>query len=295
MGLMRFNYRSEIIGMTTDITICYPTGMLTVLDRPPVRPVEKGGVQLPAPPEKFKYVPGMKFQTVWFLHGGGDDDTTAYRFTSLERYAEENQVLLVTPSVRDSMYVNTEYGIRYMDYITDELPKVIRALFPVSEKREDNFIMGFAMGGNGALAIGMIHPELYSGIVDLSGGIGLTLDRDVYREQMTRNSMGRNRLVGCLKGADDFENTDHDLRYIAEKDLAEGKDVPPIFIGVGEKDFVQPRVKKDYEHLKNLGFNVYYEEGKDLGHEWDFWDLYFKKSLSQWLPLKKKPIYPGEE
>ena len=295
MGIMRFNFRSEIIGMTTDVTICFPTGRLTVRDRPPERPVEKGGVQLPPPPEKVKYTPGMKFQTVWFLHGGGDDDTTQYRFTSLERYAEENCVVLVTPSVRDSMYVNTEYHIRYMDYITEELPRVMRSLFPLSEKREDNFIMGFAMGGNGALGIGLIHPELFSGIVDLSGGIGLTLDRDTYRQQMQRRTNGRNRMTGCLKDADSFENTEHDLMYIAQRNLREGRDTPPIFIGVGEVDHVKPRMIKDYQHLKEMGFNVYYEEGKGLGHEWDFWELYFKKALSEWLPLKRRPILPGEE
>lgn len=293
MGIMRFNYRSEIIGMTTNVTICYPTGMLTMRDKPRERVVEAGGVSLPPEPQKFKYVPGMKFQTVYFLHGGGDDDTTAYRFTSLERYAEENQVLLVSPHVNNSMYVNTNYGFRYMDYITDELPKVVRALFASSDKPEDNFIMGFAMGGNGALGIGLIHPELYGGIVDLSGGIGLTVDRDVYREQM--NSWGAGKmLANAMRGADDFENTEHDLRYIAEKNLAEGKKVPPIYISVGEYDFIQYRVKKDYLALKDLGYEVYYEEGKDLKHEWKYWDLYFKKALDEWLPLKRKPIYPGE-
>jgi putative tributyrin esterase len=284
MAIMRFNYRSEILGCDTDIMICYPTNCITIYDE---KLEEAKNSNFPQS-AKFVYKDNMKFQTVWFLHGGGDDDMTSYRLTSLERYAEENQVMLVTPTATSTWYVNSINGVRCMDYITKELPLLVRSLFASSDKREDNFIMGSAMGGNGALAIGLTHPELYSAIVDLSGGIGLTLDKDVYRSQMDWMGGGLRRV---LRGPDEFENTEHDLYYIAKKNIEEKKELPEIFIAAGEKDFIEYRVRKDYEHLKKLGYNVYYETAKDLGHEWDFWDMYYEKALSQWLPLKREPIY----
>ena len=286
MGFMQFNYRSEYVSQT-DVTVVYPTNNLTIYGDK----ISNAPSDFPQS-AKFEYKEGMKFQTIWLLHGGGDDDLTSYKLTSLERYAEENMVMLVTASVRNSMYVNSATGTgRVMDYLTKELPLVIRSLFASSEKREDNFIVGSAMGGNGALGIGLINPEMYSAIVDLSGGIGLTLDREVYKEQMSWMGGGLKRT---LLDVDKFENTEHDLYYIAKKNLEEGKELPEIFIGVGEKDFIQYRVKKDYLILKDLGYNVHYDEAKGLGHEWDFWDMYFEKALSQWLPLKREPIYPEE-
>ena len=58
-----------------------------------------------------------------------------------------------------------------------------------------------------------------------------------------------------------------------------------------QKDFIRYRVKADYDALCELGCPVYYEEAKGLAHEWDFWDLYLRKALYEWLPLKREPIY----
>ena len=283
MAIMRFNYRSEALGQDTNITVCYPTNDLTIYGE------KITGAHSDFPQSaKFEYKEGMKFQTIYFLHGGGDDDTTSYRLTSLERYAEENKVMLVTPLAHGTMYTDTVSGLKYTEFITKELPLLIRTLFASSDKREDNFIMGSAMGGNGALGIGLSHPEMYSAIVDLSGGIGLTVDREVYKEQMSW--MG-GAMKNIFRDENSFLNTEHDLYYVAEKNIKEGKELPKIFIGVGENDFIQYRVKKDYLGLKALGYDVYYEEGKNLGHDWDFWDMYFEKALAEWLPLKREPLY----
>jgi S-formylglutathione hydrolase len=45
------------------------------------------------------------------------------------------------------------------DYVVNELPTVIEAAFPVSDKRA---ISGHSMGGHGALTIGLLNPERYS-------------------------------------------------------------------------------------------------------------------------------------
>ncbi|WP_133408710.1 S-formylglutathione hydrolase [Parashewanella tropica] len=50
---------------------------------------------------------------------------------------------------------------RMYDYITDELPKLIEANFPVSKQKS---ISGHSMGGHGALTIGLKNPERYRSI-----------------------------------------------------------------------------------------------------------------------------------
>ena len=45
------------------------------------------------------------------------------------------------------------------DYVVNELPELIEATFPVSDKRS---IAGHSMGGHGALTIAMRNPERYS-------------------------------------------------------------------------------------------------------------------------------------
>lgn len=47
------------------------------------------------------------------------------------------------------------------DYIVDELPQLIQATFPVSDKRA---IAGHSMGGHGALTIALRNPERYQSV-----------------------------------------------------------------------------------------------------------------------------------
>ena len=51
---------------------------------------------------------------------------------------------------------------RMWSYITEELPALIAANFPVDAKRQG--IFGHSMGGHGALTVGLRHPETYRSI-----------------------------------------------------------------------------------------------------------------------------------
>ena len=47
------------------------------------------------------------------------------------------------------------------DYVVNELPELVEANFPLTDKRA---ISGHSMGGHGALTIGLKHPDRYSSI-----------------------------------------------------------------------------------------------------------------------------------
>ena len=64
----------------------------------------------------LRYKPDMKLPTVYILHGGGDDDSLLYRYTRLEYYAEQNQVMTVTAQAHDSFFIDTAYGIPYYTF-----------------------------------------------------------------------------------------------------------------------------------------------------------------------------------
>ena len=147
MAIMRFNYRSQAVGGYMDITVVYPTDQLSYYD---MSQGPRHHIRTAAAPRPL-YKPGMKFQTIYLLHGGGDDDSLTYRYTNAERYANENNVMLVTPNIMNSFGINTGYGVDYFTFLTEELPLVIQSLFASSPRREDNFVLGYAMGGNVAL------------------------------------------------------------------------------------------------------------------------------------------------
>lgn len=281
MGIMRYNFRSEAIGMQVDVTITFPSRLYTYF-QPDKEEVTAG----PFKRAEKQYEKDMKLQTVYVLHGGGDDDTLIYRLTNLERYAEKNNVMTVNPQVKDSFFINTDYGIRYFDFITEELPVVIQSLFASSDKREDNFVIGMAMGGNAALAVAMKRPDLYAACVDLSGGIGCSIDTDNFIQQFEQLHH-LPKFQGAFGDPEKLPGSEFDIGHYARKNIKEGVKVPELFLAVGYDDFIRDFVRKDRDALLKLGYHVFYEEAIGYAHDWDFWDLYVKKALNEWLPLSR--------
>ncbi|HEX9681662.1 MAG TPA: alpha/beta hydrolase-fold protein [Acidimicrobiales bacterium] len=59
---------------------------------------------------------------------------------------------------------------RFHAHLVDELVPYVDATFPTSGTREQRAIVGFSMGGIGALANGMRHPDVWASIGARSGG-----------------------------------------------------------------------------------------------------------------------------
>ena len=290
MGKFRFNFRSEVLGYYTDVTVVLPTDGLRCEGEyfaPPANPLLRRE-------EKDYYRPGMKFQTLYFIHGGGDDDTLTYRYTNVEEAAQRNKIMIVTPDIANSFGINTRYGFKYMDFVTEELPRVIEALFPASPKREDRFIMGYAMGGNAALGIAVNHPELYSACIDMSGGIGMTFVPETLMEELDGDHFKNffpvfNSSFGDSK---DIPGSEYDLRATYLRKKAEGLEMPDFTVICGSDEFIRARVEGDVKAMKELGIPVKYICPEGYDHNFKLWNLYAEKALDELLPLKRKIIYP---
>lgn len=289
MGILQFNYRSEAVGGYTNVTVVYPTDAFTyTADAPSAR-----RSAFPAPPKPL-YRPGMKFQTVYLLHGGGDDDSLVYRYTNAERYAQRNRVMLVTPSIVNSFGVDTNYGVAYSTFLTEELPVVVQSLFASSPAREDNFIVGYAMGGNAALGNALMHPERYAVCVDISGGIGLTLDTEKFARELAGDHFRKGfPLVGATFGESaDLPGSRHDLYAIAKAQLARGAQLPLFHLMAGEEEgFIRERVEGDARILKELGIEATLTIAKGRRHDFTYWDEAFAYVFDELLPLKRDAVY----
>lgn len=93
---------------------------------------------------------GERFQTLWLLHGYGGNYSEWGRYSSIEKLAMEHKFAVVMPDGAHSWYCDQPDDMNYYTYITEELPRFLRKYFPLSDKREDNFIAGLSMGGTGA-------------------------------------------------------------------------------------------------------------------------------------------------
>lgn len=253
LAFMRMALFSEVLEMSTDMDAVIPMAAL--------RSSRNG-----------------KLPVLYLLHGLGGDHTEWTRLSSVERYAEEKGIALILPRADRSYYMDMKQGAAYYTYLSEELPAIVNALFPVSDRREDTFIAGLSMGGYGAFKLALRQPERFAAAASLSGSLDIV--RRLSEPNGFRNGEER-RIFGSvaeLKGSDD------DLLALVEKVAAAGNQ-PMLYQCCGTEDFLYEGNRNFLKHAREAGLRVTYEEGPG-SHEWGFWDRKIQ-TVFDWLPMEK--------
>jgi len=115
---------------------------------------------------------GARVPVLYLLHGLSDDHTIWQRRTSIERYAEARQIAVVMPAVGRSFYTDMAAGPAYWTYVSEEIPALASALFPLSDQRRDCCVAGLSMGGYGALKLGLRCPGRFAAAATPGPGAG---------------------------------------------------------------------------------------------------------------------------
>ena len=278
MAVIKMNFLSQCLGMQTNVTICLPS--YSFKDRMDGR--------------EEVYVPGMKYQVLWLLHGGGGDDSDYVNFSNITRYADDHKLAVVMPADYNMFYTDQHDGAKFFSYVTEELPKMCRAIFPFSDKREDNFVGGLSMGSGGAMKCALLHPEMYAAALIMSGpGMRLHRKEDAFAVEFL-NKVINGEDVSEYKAVEPYAE-DLQMAIPAYNLIKEGIDLPKLFFACGGDDFLKSQVILGLRFYDKMGVKYFYEEIPGYKHEWDFWDLILRKAIKEWLPIRHSGIYPGEE
>lgn len=253
MALLHWNFYSQALGVAASADIILPQDA-----------VEKG----------------RKLPVLYLLHGMSDDHSIWQRRTSIERYADALGLAVVMPAVNRSFYTNMVHGARYWDFVSDELPKLARAFFPLSDKRADNFVAGLSMGGYGAFKMALSHPDRYAAAASLSGAVDMAARA---KELPGDDPMRRREIEDTFGPLDKLAGSNNDLLFLLDK-LAARKRRPLLYQWCGTEDFLYDNNVAFRKHAKKCGIKIKYSEGPG-GHTWDKWDQQIEKVLA-WLPLK---------
>lgn len=237
------------------------------------------GVFLPDPSIREK-AGDSPMQVLYFLHGMGGDYTTVCRYTSIERYLLEANcnLAVIFPNAHRSFYANMCYGENYWDYISREIPSLVKSYFNISTERKDTFLAGISMGGYGAMKLALSFPERFSAVAAISGA--LDAENFAVRHQDSPLADEFKRIFGL---SSTVRGSDNDLFSLAEK-VAEAGKQPHIYQCCGTEDFLYNDNLKFRDHLGSLGLKHIYEESPGA-HTWKYWDENLKKAL-EFLPLK---------
>ncbi|MBB3113486.1 S-formylglutathione hydrolase FrmB [Paenibacillus phyllosphaerae] len=257
MALIQCDFYSETLGLSTSMNVILPQQTVTQI-----------GMDSTAGTGKFP--------VLYLLHGLSDDHTIWLRRTSIERYAAAYGIAIVMPAVHRSFYTDMKHGYNYWTFVSEELPAIARSFFPLSDRREDNFVAGLSMGGYGAFKLGLRCPDRYAAAASLSGAMDMNHFYTHFKTEFER-------IFGTK---DTFTGSQDDLFALAAQLAKSDAKRPALYQCCGTEDFLYEDNVKFRDYLRQHQIDVTYEE-EPGEHEWGYWDMKIKRVL-EWLPLARR-------
>lgn len=267
MALLHVNFFSESLGMCVSCDVILPQRATKQIGMAAVSGNDKHPV-------------------LWLLHGASDNHTIWQRRTSIERYAAPLGLAVVMPNAHLSSYADMKHGGKYYTYISKELPEIMRSMFPLSDKREDNFIAGLSMGGAGCMKIGLANPENYAAIGCFSAG---AVRKAENLQNMTQAQIDRMiRLYGTTDPSA-LKGTEEDVQGSIQRIIDEKLPCPRVFHSVGSSDMTIPSAhatRDIFLSYEGNPFDYTYEEHPGA-HTWEYWDEHIQDFLKY---INLKPV-----
>jgi putative tributyrin esterase len=208
---------------------------------------------------------GKKLPVVYLLHGGGGGFHDWSNYSEVAQYAERG-VILVMPEGNSSYYMNAadRPHDRYEDYIVKDLLADVESRFPAATERAKRAIMGVSMGGFGAVALSLSHPELFSFAAGISSAI------DVPSRPFSIKRIGQWRDHRAIFGPWQSE-TRHSKDPFVLARTADPATIPYLFLTCGDKEGLMPANRKFAVLLRKRNYDFEFREVSG-GHDWNQWD-----------------------
>jgi S-formylglutathione hydrolase FrmB len=228
------------------------------------------------------------FPVVYLLHGFGDDQTAWYKDGLIQSfsdsYSSENvPMIFVMPQGFNSYYVNRYNGsLPYMDFFTTELVPAIDSIYRTKKDKTQRAVMGYSMGGYGALILPAMNPDMFSISVPLS--MSFRTDEQYIAEPQNVFDSQWGLIFGGFGTSGTSRLTDYYIEhspfhFFDQNDLSKysglrilldcGDDEESLHITNGELH----NLMRDHEIPHE--FRV-----RNGGHSWDYWHRSLREALS---------------
>jgi S-formylglutathione hydrolase FrmB len=228
------------------------------------------------------------YPVVYLLHGYGDDQNAWYEYGLIKYYSDldsavNGPMIFVMPQGFNSYYVNRFNGsMDYMDFFTSELVPAIDAKYRTKKDKTQRAVMGFSMGGYGALILPAMNPDLFSISVPLS--MSFRTDAQYLAETQSvfdyqwgpifggTGTSGNARLTNYFKEHSPFHFFDNDdlLKFSGLR----------IFLDCGDDEESLSVTNGALHNLMRVREISHEYRVKNGGHSWDYWHKSIHEALN---------------
>ena len=211
-------------------------------------------------------------KTLFLLHGYAGD----YSNWMPLQISEKLNFSVVIPNGENSFWLDRmSTGQKYCTFIGSELVNYVRKTFGLALSAEDTAIMGYSMGGFGALHTALVYPETFGKVAALSSALILhsvsemkpgddngIANYDYYRE--------------CFGELKNLIQSDNNPETLVKRLLEQKSTLPEIYMACGTDDFLLENNRQFHDFLLSCGVNHTYIESKGA-HDMTFWNEYAVK------------------
>ena len=182
-------------------------------------PMRRITIYLPSGYEESK----QRYPVIYFLHGGldrlGDSIVMAWwRINELMDAAilggHSHPMILVLPNsdanLGGGFYTNSPLTGNWVDYIAKDVVDYIDKRYRTIANRNSRGLSGHSLGGNGALKIGMLYPDIFGAVYALSPAVlgwggDFTINDPVFKNiDSFRNQYSTEEIFDDLINRNDF-------------------------------------------------------------------------------------------
>lgn len=211
---------------------------------------------------------GRKYPVLYILHGYKEDCSAWLDLSNIFLLCRDLDLIVVMPSANNSCYNNSKYGQNYYDWIAEELPIKLKNIFPISDRREDTFIMGESMGGYGTLRIALSKPEQYGKAVCLSGA------------NLVKSKRISEDMKLFIGEKEEALNSDANIENLVEKIRKENLDCPELRFYCGTEDFICDECREIADYIERGFPDKVKQEYWHGEHNFFFWNEANVKALA---------------
>jgi len=222
-----------------------------------------------------------KYSTVYLLHGLGDNESSWIEYGEIDQIAKqlwaENEIIpmiFVMPQGFNSYYSNTyDSTFMYRDMFTKELVPYIDGHYRTLSNRNHRALLGYSMGGFGAMSLALKNPELFSISVPMSMSVRT---QDQYE---TENAEEWDQQWGSIFGGVGTNGTDritdfykaNSPFYLLPKYKNAAHESLRFYLFNGDREHTLAKSNEELHVLmRNFGISHQYKVGKG-GHSFSFW------------------------
>ncbi len=227
------------------------------------------------------------YPVVYLLHGYGDEYTAWYKSGLIQYYsdlyaAETGSMIFVMPQGFNSYYVNRYSGtLPYMDFFVTELVPEIDAHYRTKKEKTQRAVMGYSMGGYGALILPVKNPEVFGISIPLSMSFRTDEQYMVEPQEVFNNqwgvifggsgTSGESRLTEYFKDYSPFH-------FFQQNDLSQYEGLK-ILLDCGD-DEETLSVTSGALHNLMLDREIAHEyRVRNGSHSWDYWHKSLPEAL----------------